>query len=46
MIKIAEEARTNPELLHEAPHNAPVKRLDELKAAKELVFCCWMPEQK
>ncbi len=46
MIKIAEEARTNPELLHGAPHNAPVKRLDELKAAKELVFCCWIPEQK
>jgi glycine dehydrogenase subunit 2 len=46
MIKIAEEARTNPELLHEAPHNAPVKRLDELKAAKELVFCCWIPEHK
>lgn len=43
MIKIAEEARTNPELLHGAPHNAPVKRLDELKAAKELVFCCWIP---
>lgn len=45
MIKIAEEAHTNPELLQTAPHNAPVKRLDELKAAKELVFCCWLPEQ-
>lgn len=40
MKKIAEEARTNPELLHEAPHNAPVKRVDEVRAAKLLVLCC------
>ena len=44
MLKIAEEARTNPALLKEAPHNSPVGRLDEVKAAKELVLCCWMPE--
>lgn len=40
MEKIAEEARTDPDLLHTAPHNAPVRRLDEVKAAKELVLCC------
>ena len=40
MEKIAVEAVTNPELLHDAPHNAPVKRLDEVRAAKELVLCC------
>ena len=40
MEKIAEEARTNPELLHKAPHNAPVRRLDEVKAVKELILCC------
>jgi glycine dehydrogenase subunit 2 len=40
MKKIAEEAKTNPELLHDAPHNAPVRRLDEVKAAKDLVLCC------
>lgn len=45
LIKIAEEARTNPELLKEAPHNTPVGRLDEVKAARELVLCCWIPEQ-
>jgi glycine dehydrogenase subunit 2 len=39
MIKIAEEAKTQPELLKTAPHNAPVKRLDEVKAAKDLVLC-------
>jgi glycine dehydrogenase subunit 2 len=44
MIKIAEEARTNPELLKSAPHNSPIGRLDEVKAAKDLVLCCWVPE--
>jgi glycine dehydrogenase subunit 2 len=34
--EIAREARTNPGLLHEAPHNAPTRRLDEVKAAREL----------
>lgn len=38
LLKIAEEARTNPQLLHEAPHNAPVRRLDEVRAAKELTL--------
>lgn len=40
MEKIAQEARTDPELLHSAPHQTPVGRLDEVKAAKELVLCC------
>jgi glycine dehydrogenase subunit 2 len=40
MLKIAEEARTNPEILHSAPHVTPVGRLDEVKAAKDLVLCC------
>jgi len=40
LIKIAEEAHTTPELLKEAPHQTPVGRLDEVKAAKELVLCC------
>jgi len=40
MLKIAEEARTDPELLKTAPHITPVGRLDEVKAAKELVLCC------
>ena len=46
MLKIAEEARTHPELLKEAPHNTPIGRLDELRAAKELVLCCWLPEKE
>ena len=40
MLKIAQEAHTHPELLKTAPHKTPVGRLDEVKAAKELVLCC------
>ena len=40
MVKIAGEAHTNPELLQSAPHHTPVGRLDEVKAAKDLVLCC------
>lgn len=36
LIKIREEIQTQPELLHNAPHTLPVKRLDEVKAAREL----------
>jgi glycine dehydrogenase subunit 2 len=44
MLAIAKEARENPELLHQAPHDTPVGRLDEVKAARDLVLCCWRPE--
>jgi glycine dehydrogenase subunit 2 len=40
LLKIAEEAHTNPEILKSAPHDTPFGRLDEVKAAKELVLCC------
>jgi glycine dehydrogenase subunit 2 len=46
MIKIAEEAHTQPELLKSAPHHTPVRRVDEVKAAKDLVLCCWIPEEQ
>lgn len=35
---IAEEAQTQPELLHEAPHATPVRRLDEVRAARQLIL--------
>lgn len=38
LIQIANEARTNPDLLHEAPHDTPVSRLDDVKAAREPVL--------
>ncbi len=34
MLKIAEEAQENPDLLHKAPHTTPVTRLDEVRAAR------------
>ncbi|RLC56244.1 MAG: aminomethyl-transferring glycine dehydrogenase subunit GcvPB [Chloroflexota bacterium] len=43
LLRIAEEARTDPTLLHEAPHNAPVRRLDEVWAARNLILR-WKPE--
>jgi glycine dehydrogenase subunit 2 len=36
MKKIAEEAETNPEKVTNSPLTTPVKRLDEVKAAREL----------
>jgi glycine dehydrogenase subunit 2 len=36
LITILHEAKTHPELLKNAPHNLPVRRLDEVKAAREL----------
>ena len=34
MIKIAKEATGDPELISTAPHNTPIRRLDEVKAAR------------
>jgi len=39
MLKIADEARHDPALLHDAPHNTPVGRLDEVAAARNPVLC-------
>lgn len=36
MQRIAEEVRTDPGWVHGAPHNAPVRRLDEVRAARQL----------
>jgi glycine dehydrogenase subunit 2 len=38
MVQIAGEARTDPELLHSAPHHTPVRRLDEVKAARNPIL--------
>lgn len=42
LLGIAEEARTDPDLLHEAPHDTPVRRLDEVWAARNLILR-WVP---
>jgi glycine dehydrogenase subunit 2 len=38
MLQIAQEAETQPELLREAPHTAPIRRLDEATAARKPVL--------
>lgn len=38
MQQIAQEARTDPELLHTAPHHTPVRRLDEVRAARQPIL--------
>ncbi len=35
LIEVAREAHEDPALLHEAPHDAPVRRLDETTAARK-----------
>jgi glycine dehydrogenase subunit 2 len=35
---IREEALTDPEILHEAPRSAPVRRLDEVRAARQPIL--------
>ena len=39
LVKIAEEAKTQPELLHAAPTTTPIGRLDEVGAARNPVLC-------
>jgi glycine dehydrogenase subunit 2 len=38
MRAIADEAATDPQVLKDAPHRRPVRRLDEVKAAKRAVL--------
>jgi len=44
MAKIRNEAMTTPEVVRGAPHTMPVKRLDDVKAARELDLT-WKPAQ-
>ncbi len=44
MLRIAQEAREDPELLQNAPHHAPLRRLDEVRAAREPVLSWQRPE--
>ncbi len=43
MKQIAQEAKDDPELLQTAPHNTPVRRLDEAAAARK-PNVCYKPE--
>jgi len=44
MIRIEREAREEPEYLKGAPHNLPVRRLDDVRAAKQLDLT-WKPKE-
>ncbi|MBW3592038.1 MAG: aminomethyl-transferring glycine dehydrogenase subunit GcvPB, partial [Actinobacteria bacterium] len=44
-LQIAEEAATNPELLHQAPATTPVRRLDEARAVRKLKTR-WTPSEE
>lgn len=35
MLKIAEEIKQNPDMVNSAPHNAPIKKVDETLAARK-----------
>ena len=43
LIKIMEEARNTPEMVRNAPHTMPVRRLDDVRAARELDLV-WRPQ--
>ncbi len=49
MLAIVSEAAEDPQLLHDAPHDRPVRRLDEVRAAKKPIvrfgFEAHEPEQ-
>ncbi len=45
MAEILLEARTSPDVLKGAPHTLPVRRLDEVRAARELNLT-WTPPHK
>ncbi|VVB53557.1 glycine dehydrogenase (decarboxylating) subunit 2 [uncultured archaeon] len=44
LLKIRQEAKTNPEKIKTAPHNTPVRRLNETQAARNPVLR-WTPKK-
>jgi glycine dehydrogenase subunit 2 len=46
MLKIAKEAQENPEIIHSAPHNTPIGRVDEVYAAKNMLLSWRMYKAK
>jgi glycine dehydrogenase subunit 2 len=43
LVRIKDEARTDAEMVKGAPYTTPVRRLDDVKAARELNLT-WQPE--
>jgi glycine dehydrogenase subunit 2 len=44
MLKIADEIQTTPDIVKNAPNAAPIRRVDEVKAAKDLCLTYRRPE--
>jgi len=44
MVQIQSEAENNPDLVRSAPHTMPVRRLDDVRAAKQLDLK-WKPAE-
>ena len=44
LLQVADEAKNNPEILHNAPTKAPFGRFDEVKAAKDLILKTQLPD--
>jgi len=44
MLAIAKEAESDPQLVKSAPHDTPVGRVDEVRAARNLKVT-WTPEE-
>ncbi len=45
MLEIAREAETDPEFVKSAPHETPIARPDEARAARKLRLK-WIPEDE
>ena len=45
MHRIAAEAKSDPELVKSAPHNAPIGRVDDVLAAKQPVTTYWKAQE-
>jgi glycine dehydrogenase subunit 2 len=45
MLAIAGEVETDPELVKTAPHDTPVRRVDEVRAAR-MLKTTWTPEDE
>jgi glycine dehydrogenase subunit 2 len=42
MKEILDEIEQQPDMVKSAPHNMPLRKLDDVKAARELDLC-WKP---
>jgi len=44
LCKSTKQTRIDPNPVNSSVQITPFGRMDEVKAARELVLCCWLPE--